>query len=329
MTQEYENVYINDTATISGPYEAKGSLSNFFDKSYKDLYFGSKSWEDAEIKMLGECIDILLQKTKKKINSIDALISGDLLNQIVSSSFNAAKLSIPFIGIYAACSTSTLGLLIAANMIEAKQAKNIITSVSSHNCTSEKQFRQPVEYGGPKPKTATFTVTGAASALLSSKKSKIRIISSTLGSVVDAGVKDAFNMGAVMAPAAAKTIYNHLINTKTKASDYDLILTGDLGRYGKDILKDYMEKEYGIELNNLDDSACMIYDIDSQDVYAGGSGPACIPLVTYGYILDKMKKGKLKKVLMVATGSLHSQVTVNLKKTIPAISHAICLEANL
>ena len=329
MTQEYENVYINDTATISGPYEAKGSLSNFFDKSYKDLYFGSKSWEDAEIKMLGECIDILLQKTKKKINSIDALISGDLLNQIVSSSFNAAKLSIPFIGIYAACSTSTLGLFIAANMIEVGQAKNIITSVSSHNCTSEKQFRQPVEYGGPKPKTATFTVTGAASALLSSKKSKIRIISSTLGSVVDAGIKDAFNMGAVMAPAAAKTIYNHLINTKTKASDYDLILTGDLGRYGKDILKDYMEKEYGIELNNLDDSACMIYDIDSQDVYAGGSGPACIPLVTYGYILDKMKKGKLKKVLMVATGSLHSQVTVNLKKTIPAISHAICLEANL
>lgn len=329
MTQEYENVYINDTAIISGPYEAKGPLSSYFDKSYNDLYFGSKSWEDAEIKMLGECIDILLQKTKKKINSIDALISGDLLNQIVSSSFNAAKLNIPFIGIYAACSTSTLGLLIAANMIEVGQAKNIITSVSSHNCTSEKQFRQPVEYGGPKPKTATFTVTGAASALLSSKKSKIRIISSTLGSVVDAGIKDAFNMGAVMAPAAAKTIYNHLINTKTKASDYDLILTGDLGRYGKDILKDYMEKEYGIELNNLDDSACMIYDIDSQDVYAGGSGPACIPLVTYGYILDKMKKGKLKKVLMVATGSLHSQVTVNLKKSIPAVSHAICLEANL
>ncbi len=329
MTQEYENVYINDTAIISGPYEAKGPLSSYFDKSYNDLYFGSKSWEDAEIKMLGECIDILLQKTKKKINSIDALISGDLLNQIVSSSFNAAKLNIPFIGIYAACSTSTLGLLIAANMIEVGQVKNIITSVSSHNCTSEKQFRQPVEYGGPKPKTATFTVTGAASALLSSKKSKIRIISSTLGSVVDAGIKDAFNMGAVMAPAAAKTIYNHLINTKTKASDYDLILTGDLGRYGKDILKDYMEKEYGIELNNLDDSACMIYDIDSQDVYAGGSGPACIPLVTYGYILDKMKKGKLKKVLMVATGSLHSQVTVNLKKSIPAVSHAICLEANL
>ena len=329
MTQEYENVYINDVATITGPYEAKGPLSNYFDKSYNDLYFGSKSWESAEIKMLCECIHLLLQKVKKKISNIDALISGDLLNQIVSSNFTASKLGIPFIGIYAACSTSTLGLIIAANMIESKQAKNIITSVSSHNCTSEKQFRQPIEYGGPKPKTATFTVTGASSALLSSKKSKIRIVSSTLGSVVDAGIKDAFNMGAVMAPAAAKTIYTHLINTKTKASDYDLILTGDLGRYGKDILKEYMEKQYGIVLNNLDDSACMIYDIDTQDVYAGGSGPSCIALVTYGYILDKIKKGELKKVLMVATGSLHSQVTVNLKKTIPSVSHAICLEANL
>ena len=219
MTQEYENVYINDTATISGPYEANGPLSNYYDKSYKDLYFGEKSWEDAELKMLSESIDILLQKTKKKISNIDALISGDLLNQIVSSNFTASKLGIPFIGIYAACSTSTLGLIIASNMIEAKQAQNIITSVSSHNCTSEKQFRQPVEYGGPKPKTATFTVTGAASALVSSKKSKIRITSSTLGSVVDSGVKDAFNMGAVMAPAAAKTIYTHLVNTKTKVGD--------------------------------------------------------------------------------------------------------------
>ena len=214
-------------------------------------------------------------------------------------------------------------------MIEVGQAKNIITSVSSHNCTSEKQFRQPVEYGGPKPKTATFTVTGSASALVSSKKSKIRITSATIGTVVDLGIKDAFHMGAVMAPAAAKTIYDHLISTNTTINDYDLILTGDLGKYGKDILKDYMKEEYQIELNNLDDSACMIYDINKQDVYAGGSGPACIPLVTYSYIFDKMKKGKLKKVLMVATGALLSQTTVNEKQTIPAISHAVTLEANI
>lgn len=329
MTNTYNNVYIYDTCTITGPYESKGPLGSYFDKSYKDLYFGEKAWELAEIKMHNSSINMLLDKTKMKSNKIDALISGDLLNQNISSNFTAEKLGIPMIGIYAACSTSTLGLIIASNMIESGSAKNIICSVSSHNCTSEKQFRQPVEYGGPKPKRATFTVTGAASALVSSKKSKIKITSGTLGTVVDAGIKDAFHMGAVMAPAAAKTIYTHLINTKTKVSDYDLILTGDLGRYGKDILKDYMKEEYNMELNNLDDSACMIYDINKQEVYAGGSGPACIPLVTYGYILDKMKKGKLKKVLMVATGSLHSQASVNLKQTIPAVSHAICLEATL
>lgn len=329
MTNTYNNVYINDTCTITGPYEAKGPLGNYFDKSYKDLYFGKKAWELAEIKMLTSCISMLLDKTKMKTNKIDVLISGDLLNQNISSNFTAAKLSIPMIGIYAACSTSTLGLIIASNMIESGSAKNIICSVSSHNCTSEKQFRQPVEYGGPKPKSATFTVTGAASALISSKKSKIKITSSTLGTVVNSGIKDAFHMGAVMALAAAKTIYEHLNNTKTTANDYDLILTGDLGRYGKDILKDYMKEEYNMELNNLDDSACIIYDINKQDVYAGGSGPSCIPLVTYGYIFDKIKKGKLKKVLMVATGALLSQTSVNEKQTIPSVSHAICLEANL
>lgn len=172
MTNIYNNVYINDTATITGPYEEKGPLANFFDKSYQDLYFKEKSWELAEIKMHKECINMLLDKTKLKTSKIDALISGDLLNQNISSNFTAAALGIPMIGIYAACSTSTLGLIIASNMIEANQAKNIITSVTSHNCTSEKQFRQPVEYGGPKPKTATFTVTGAASALISTKNQR-------------------------------------------------------------------------------------------------------------------------------------------------------------
>lgn len=329
MTFKYNNVFINNVATIAGPYEAKGPLSNFYDKTYDNLYFDEKNWELAEIKMHTECISLLLNKVNLKYSDIDAMISGDLLNQLVSSNFTASKIGIPLIGIYAACSTSTLGLLLAANMIESRQLKRVITSVSSHNCTSEKQFRQPVEYGGPKPKSATFTVTGAASALISSKMSKIKITSSTLGTVVNSGIKDAFHMGAVMALAAAKTIYEHLNNTKTTANDYDLILTGDLGRYGKDILKDYMKEEYNMELNNLDDSACIIYDINKQDVYAGGSGPSCIPLVTYGYIFDKIKKGKLKKVLMVATGALLSQTSVNEKQTIPSVSHAICLEANL
>lgn len=326
MTFNYKNVYLEETSTIVGVYEEEGPLKKYYDKCYKDFYFNEKTFELAEIKLMNESIDILLDKAKKKVTDIGVHISGDLLNQITASSYTAAKKQMPFIGIYAACSTSTLGMIIASNMINSRQIKNAIVSVSSHNCTSEKQFRQPVEYGGPKPKRSTFTVTGSASALLSNKQTSIKVSSATLGTVVDFGIKDPFNMGAVMAPAAAKTIYEHLMNTKTNPSDYDMILTGDLGVYGKKILKEYMQKEYNIELSNLQDSACMIYELDKQEVNAGGSGPACLPLVTYGYILDRMKNNRLKKVLLVATGALLSQTLVNEKQTIPAISHAVCLE---
>ena len=326
MTFKYNNVYINDTATITGPYEANGPLSKYFDKSYNDLYFGTKSWELAEIKLIEESIDILLNKVGKTKYDIDVLVSGDLLNQIVATNYAASSLGIPLIGIYGACSTSVLGLIIAANMIEAKQIKNAITSTSSHNNAAEKQFRYPVEYGGPKRKTTTFTSTGGASAYLSNNKKGIKVESATLGTVVDLGVTDVYHMGAVMAPAAAKVIYNHLQDTKREIGYYDLILTGDLGRYGKDILKDYMLTEYNIELKNYDDCGCIIYDIDNQHVYAGASGPACAPLVTYGYIFNKMYKKDIKRILLVATGALMNTTMVNNKSTIPSIAHAISLE---
>ena len=326
MTFKYNNVYINNTATVTGPYEAKGPLTKYFDKSYDDLYFNTKSWELAEIKLIEESIDILLNKIGKTKIDIDVLVSGDLLNQIAATNYAAASLGIPLIGIYGACSTSVLGLIIAANMIESNQVKNAITSTSSHNNAAEKQFRYPVEYGGPKRKTTTFTSTGGASAYLSSNKKGIKVESATLGTVVDLGVTDVYHMGAVMAPAAAKTIYNHLIETKREIGYYDLILTGDLGKYGKDILKDYMQKEYNIELKNYDDCGCIIYDIINQPVYAGASGPACAPLVTYGYIFDKMCKKEIKRVLLVATGALMNTTMVNNKSTIPAIAHAISME---
>ena len=326
MTFKYNNVYINDTATITGPYEANGPLSKYFDKSYNDLYFGTKTWELAEIKLIEESIDFLLNKIGKTKFDVDVLVSGDLLNQIVATNYAASSLGIPLIGIYGACSTSVLGLIIASNMIEAKQIKNAITSTSSHNNAAEKQFRYPVEYGGPKRKTTTFTSTGGASAYLSSNKKGIRIDSATLGTVVDLGVTDVYHMGAVMAPAAAKVIYDHLRETKREIGYYDLILTGDLGRYGKDILKDYMLTEYNIELKNYDDCGSMIYDIDTQPVYAGASGPACAPLVTYGYIFDKMYKKEIKRVLLVATGALMNTTMVNNKSTIPSIAHAISME---
>lgn len=323
MTFKYNNVYINDTITISGPYEKKGPLGNYFDKSYNEFYFGTKSWEEAESKLIEESIDLLIKKTNK---IPELMISGDLLNQIVSSNYAASKIGIPYLGIYSACASSVEGLIIGSNLIESKQIENCVCSVSSHNNAAEKQFRYPVEYGGVKPKTTTFTTTGGCSAFLSSEKNGIKIDSSTIGKVVDLGVTDVYNMGAVMTPACADTLYTHLKETKRDISYYDLILSGDLGRYGKDIMKDYMKEEYNIELNNYDDSACMIFDINNQDVYAGGSGPACLPLVTYGYIFDKMKKKELKKVLLLATGALMSTTMVNEKETIPAICHAISLE---
>lgn len=326
MTFKYNNVYINDTSTIAGLYESKGPLSKLFDKTYNDFYFGEKSFEKAEIKMVLESVEILLKKINKKNNEIDVHIGSDLLNQIVATNYASSKINIPLIGIYSACASSVLGLILASNMVESNQIKNAIITSSSHNCSAEKQFRNPVEYGGPKKEYTTFTTTGCASCYLSFEKSNIRVESATLGTVVDMGVTDVFNMGAVMAPAAAKVIMDHLKDTNRTIDYYDLILTGDLGIVGKMILKEYMKKEYNINLKNYDDSACMIFDTDKQSVYMGGSGIACLPLVTYTHIIDKMKKGKLNKVLLVATGALMNSTMCNQHMSIPSIAHAISLE---
>ena len=325
MTFKYNNVYINQTSTVVGPYESKGPLSKYFDNKYNDLYFGEKTWEQAEIKSIIDSVNKLLSKSKLKKTDIDIHIGGDLLNQIVATSYASSKISIPLIGIYSACSSSCLGILLAGNMIEFKQIRNAIVTSSSHNAGAEKQYRNPVEYGGPKREYSTFTTTGCASCLLSSNKSKIKVDSATLGTVVDMGITDVFNMGAVMAPSAAKVIYNHLKDTGRDINYYDLILTGDLGNIGKKILKDYMKEEYNMSLKNYDDSATMIFDIENQEVYQGGSGIACLPLVTYSYILEKMKSGKLKKVLLVATGALMNPTMCNQRLSIPSISHAVSL----
>lgn len=324
MTIKYNNVYINDTATITGPYEANGPLKKYFDKYYKELYFGEKTWEQAEVKLINESIDLLKSKTNKE--NIELFIGGDLLNQIVASNYAATKLNSSFVGIYAACSTSTLGLILGSNFIENDLAKNVITFTSSHNNGAEKQYRYPIEYGGPKPKTTTFTSTGAASALLSKEKKGIKIESGTIGRVIDSKSTNIFHMGGVMAKAAADTINRHLKDTGRTIDYYDLVLTGDLGIYGKEILKEYLNKEYNIRLVKYNDTGTMIYDVKNQPVYAGASGPACAPLVTYSYIFDQMKKGKYKKVLLVATGALMNPTMANQKLTIPAIAHAVSLE---
>lgn len=326
MTIKFNDIYINETATVTGPYESKGPLGKYFDLCHKDLYFGEKNWEQAEEKSIKEAIDIVLKKSKLTEKDIDVFIGGDLLNQIAPSNYAMSKYNQSFIGIYAACTTSTLGLILSAILIQGGFIKKAVTFTSSHNTAAEKQYRYPVEYGGPKRKTTTFTSTGAVAALVSNEQNTIKIESGTIGTVVDSLSKDVYNMGAAMAKAAADTIYKHLNDTKRTIDYYDLILTGDLGIYGKKILKEYMSSEYNINLEKYNDTGVMLYDLKNQPVYAGASGPACAPLVTYSYIFDEMKKGKYKKVLLVATGALMNPTMVNHKLTIPSISHAISLE---
>lgn len=330
MILNFRNVYLDNASTVCGPYEAKGPLSKNFDKKYTDdLYCKERSFEKAEIRLLEDSIKILLKKTKLTPKDIDLIISGDLLNQITSSCYGALNLKSPFLGIYTACATSIEGMLIASTFIDSGKVNNALISCSSHNMSSEKQFRNPTEYGSPKPMTATFTATGGASVLLSNKPSKIRVVNGLIGTIVDYNQKDAFNMGAAMAGAAADTLYKYLSETNTKASDYDLILTGDLGKYGKEILKELMLSEYNIDLSkNYNDCGTMLYDLENQkEVMAGGSGPVCSALVNYSTIIKGLMENKYKKVLLIATGALFSPTMLFQKMNILSIANLICLEA--
>ena len=328
MTTKYKNVYIKDTATVVGPYEFEGPLSKRFDKHYDDMYFEEKTLEQAETKLMSDSIELALSKSKLEKNNIDLFIAGDLQNQIAASTYAAGKLNIPFMGIYTACATNTEGLAIGATYIESKICKNVVVSVSSHNMVSEKQFRNPTEYGAPKPGTATFTATGGATCILTNKKGKVRIESATIGIPQDYEQTDPMDMGSVMAPAAADTINRHLKDLGRTVDDYDLILSGDLGLYGKEILKDFMKTEYGIELKNYNDCGVMLYDTKNQkEVQAGGSGPVCSALVVYSDIIKKLENKELKRVLYVATGALFNPTTVFQKSNILSIANAISLES--
>ncbi len=328
MTTIYKNVYIKETATIAGIYEANGPLKKYFDKTYtKDLYFNEKSWEKAEIKLLREVTALILRKSRTKEKDVDVILSGDLSNQIAASNYAMREFDIPFLGIYNACATSSEGMIIAANFIEGKISKNCIITTSSHNTAAEKQYRNPTEYGTPKPDTATFTSTGSAAILLTNEKTTIKVDASTIGKVIDKKIKDVNHMGAVMAPAAADTIYRHLTDLKRSPEDYDLILTGDLGIYGKEILLEYLKKAYNLDIHKqYNDCGTMLYDRKKQPVFAGGSGPVCSALVNFGYIYHQLKEKKLKRVLLVPTGALFSPTLFFQKESLPAIAHAISLE---
>ena len=327
MTFRFNNVYLNNASVVAGRLENKGPLSRYFDKVYDDYYMSEKTVEMAEVRMQKDSINILLDKINKKKELIDLIIGGDLTNQISTTSYAVTSYNIPFLGIYSACTTSMEALIIGSSLIDGGKINNSICITSSHNLAQEKQFRYPIEYGGPKPLTSTFTTTGAVSTFISNQKSKVKITSGTIGKIVDMGCKDPNNMGACMAPAAADTIAKHLKDMNRDVSFYDLILTGDLGIYGKEILKDYIMHEYHIGLgDNYNDCGVMLYDDNEKEIPAGGSGCACSALVNFGYIFDKLKKKELKKVLLVTTGALFNPIFNFQKENILGIAHAVSLE---
>lgn len=324
---EINNVYLHESGVVVGPKEGEGPLSLYFDKIYKDLHVDkSSSWEKAEMKMFKDSLDICLEKNKLKDSDIDLIVSGDLNNQIVISNYVLRDYNIPYLGVFGACSTSVEAIIVASQFIETNNFNNVLVGTSSHNATAERQFRYPTEYGGKKIATSTLTVTASGVVLLSSEKSNIKITKATIGKVYDNEIKDSLDMGRVMSIGAFYAIKQHFEDFNISPSDYDLILTGDLSYYGKDMLIKIFD-EYNIDMHkNYNDCGLMIYDRDSQDVLAGGSGCGCCAAVTYGYVLEALKNKKYKKVLIVATGALLNPIMVAQKETIPSIAHAIVLE---
>lgn len=319
-SKQFKNIYLNDFVTLVGPLEKESHLKKY-NLIMDDYYYGEKTFEQAEIKMQKSVIDQLLKQNSLKNADISLLVGGDLTNQIAITSYSAKNYNFPFLGLYSACATFVENLIVAATFVESG-CKKVIGVTSSHNLTAEKQFRYPIEYGAPRPHTATFTTTGAISTLISKKESKLKIESATIGTPIDMGISDANNMGAVMAPAAASTLMLHLTELKRDINYYDLILTGDLGCVGAKILEDYLLTNYNIKMKKSLDAGCELF-LNSQETYAGGSGPACLPLVFFNKILTTKK---YKKILLIATGALHSVALVNQANPIPGIAHAISLE---
>lgn len=317
---------ILSSAAVGGPFEGEGALAEDFDILHEDIWLGQDSCEKAEKKLLEEACETAITKGNMEKEDVQFFISGDLMNQIISSSFTARTLGMPFLGVFGACSSSMEGLALSSLLVDSKSANYIVTGASSHNVTVEKQFRYPTEYGAQKPPTAQWTVTAAGACLLGREGEGPRINAATIGRVVDMGITDPYNMGSAMAPAAVDTIEAHFRDMNIDPSYYDLIATGDLGKVGHRIAGDLLAKHnVKIPQNIFTDCGILIYKED-QPVIAGASGCGCSASVTYGHILKRMKRGELKKVLIVATGALLSPLSYQQKESIPCIAHAVSIE---
>ena len=317
---------ILDTACIVGPKEAEGPLAKYFDKCLEDEFWGEKTWEKAESKILKETVYSAVKKSGIPISNIDYCFAGDLLNQCISSSFGLRELNIPLFGIFGACSTFVESMIVASSFIDGDFAENVICSASSHFCSAEKQFRFPLELGNQRPPSSQWTVTGAGSVVLTKTGNGPFITSFTPGKIVDMGIKDANNMGAAMAGAAEDTLISHFKDTGRNPNYYDAIFTGDLGHIGKDILIDLASsKGYNIKAN-YNDCGVLIFDKDKQDTHSGGSGCGCIASVFSGYVYKMLQEKKYKKVLMIATGALMNSTSTQQGESIPGIAHVISIE---
>ncbi|NLM03751.1 MAG: stage V sporulation protein AD [Clostridiales bacterium] len=314
------------SSAVGGPKEAKGAIAEDFDILYSDIWLGEDSFEKAEKKLLEDACQKAIEKSGLKESDIQFFLSGDLINQIVPSSFTARTLGVPYLGIFGACSSSMQGLALASMMVDTGFANNVLAAASSHNAAAEKQFRYPTEYGAQKPPTAQWTVTGAGAALVSNKGEGPKVTCATIGKVIDMGISDPFNLGAAMAPAAVNTIKVHFEDLNIQPEYYDLIATGDLGMVGHRIVGDLLKKEnINIPEEIFTDCGLLIYKEDQQ-IFAGASGCASSAVVTYGHFINKMKKGQIRKMLIVATGALLSPMSYQQKESIPCIAHAVSIE---
>ena len=314
------------TATVAGPKETEGIVGKYVDLPLNNDMFNEETYEKAERKMLAYAIEKSIQNANLAKEKVDLLISGDLLNQIISASFAARQFGIPFLGVYSACSTMSEAFALSASMVNAGYADTVVAATGSHFSSAERQYRYPLELGCTRPPQSQWTVTGAGSAVISNKGEGVSITAATFGKVVDFGVTDVNNMGAAMAPAAADSLLTHFKDTGLAPEDYDLILTGDLGALGSRILKDLMwEKGVDISANHVDCGE-VIYKV-IEDEFQGGSGAGCSAVVFNSYIYDKMmRRGEIKKVLFAATGALLSTTSSQQGDSIPCISHAVVLE---
>lgn len=326
-TWEFSNQpVIISTGVVGGPYEAKGKMADDFDILHEDQWLNEESFEKAQQKLLEEACEIAIKKANIQKEQVQYFISGDLINQMTPSTFAAKTVGVPYLGVFSACATSAESLALSALIVNSGGANYVLSGTASHNSATERQYRYPTEYGGQKPPTAQWTVTGAGCALVSQQGEGPVITSATIGKIVDMGLTDPFNMGGAMAPAAVDTIIRHLQDRNIDHSYYDLIITGDLGKIGREASFDLL-KEKGINLNEKQyvDCGLTIYR-DDQQVQSGASGTASSAVATYGHFIKKMNEGKLNRILFVATGSLHSPLSIQQKDSIPCIAHAVSIE---